>query len=329
MYLTTLPLSESIGHILVHNLPDEQGRKAFKKGQRIASADLPRLRELGHESLRVAVLEPADLHEDEAARRLAAALAGSNVTASKPASGRVNLLATARGLLDVDLAALELVNESDGLTVATLPRHRVVAARTILATIKIIPYAVPAAALAALEQALASRTIVQVRTLRPARVGIILVGQPSAEARVREGVLPAVEGRLSDLGAEPLPAVYVPTEAGAVARALQAAREHGAELFLLAGETSVMDVDDVIPSGILAAGGRIVHYGAPVEPGNLLLLAELPADEGLAPLPVIGAPGCVRSRSTNVVDLLLPRLLAGERLGKRDIVALGHGGLLV
>jgi molybdenum cofactor cytidylyltransferase len=330
MYLTTLPLEQSVGQLLCHNLADEQGRKAFKKGHRIAEADLPALRALGHEELRVAVLEPGDLHEDEAASRLAAMLAGPNTHPSRATTGRVNLLAAARGLLAIDLAALEAVNAIDGLTIATLPRHQVVDAKTILATIKIIPFAVPASALARAEQALEGRAVLSVRPLRPTQAGIILVGHPSAERRVREAVLPAVEGRLAELGAGALPALYVGLEERAVAEAIGQLRERGAELLIIAGETSVMDIDDVIPAGVVEAGGQIIHHGAPVEPGNLLLLAELPALRAdKPPLPVIGAPGCVRSRGTNVVDLILPRLLSGERLYKRDIVALGHGGLLV
>jgi molybdenum cofactor cytidylyltransferase len=107
-----------------------------------------------------------------------------------------------------------------------------------------------------------------------------------------------------------------------VAAAITELRAAGAELLIIAGETSIMDRDDVTPQGIRLAGARIEHYGAPVEPGNLLLLAYLDS------LPVLGAPGCVRSRDTNIVDLLLPRLLAGQRVTRRDIVELGHGGLL-
>ena len=97
-------------------------------------------------------------------------------------------------------------------------------------------------------------------------------------------------------------------------------------MLIIAGETSIMDRDDVTPQGIRLAGGRIEHYGAPVEPGNLLLLGYLGPPGGA--VPVLGAPGCVRSRDTNIVDLLLPRLLAGESITRQDIVALGHGGLL-
>lgn len=328
MYLTTLAAEAALGQILSHNLADADGRKAFKKGHRVTAADLPRLQALGYSQLRVAVLEPGDVAEDAAAQRLSQALAGPGTTASKAVTGRVNLLAARRGLLTVDLEALRAVNLIDGLTVATLPRHRVVEPRTILATIKIIPYAIAEADLVRAERALPTAAI-DVLELHPSCVGVILVGHPNAEQRVTGGVLPAIRSRIEELGATMLGQLYVAMDEDAVAQAVVTLRRQGARLLILAGETSIMDSHDVIPSGLVAAGGRIIHYGAPVEPGNLLLLAELPGLAGASPIPVIGAPGCVRSRDTNVVDLILPRLLAGQPLGKTEIVELGHGGLLV
>ncbi|MBX0329967.1 molybdopterin-binding protein, partial [Oscillochloris sp. ZM17-4] len=128
--------------------------------------------------------------------------------------------------------------------------------------------------------------------------------------------------RVHDLGGRVLALRSVPPDEAAVAEALAELRAAGAELIIIAGETSVVDSDDVTPRAIRLAGGHIEHYGAPVEPGNLLLMAYLGG------LPVLGAPGCVRSRNANIVDLLLPRLMAGQPIRRRDIVALGHGGLL-
>jgi molybdopterin biosynthesis enzyme len=140
-------------------------------------------------------------------------------------------------------------------------------------------------------------------------------------------VFPAIAGRVADLGGHVIGPEWAPPDEVAVAAAIERVRAAAAEVIIVAGETSVMDMDDVTPAGVRRAGGRIEHFGAPVEPGNLLLLAYLPAGEAAA-LPVIGAPGCVRSRDANIVDLLLPRILAGEHVRRRDIVALGHGGLL-
>jgi molybdenum cofactor cytidylyltransferase len=323
MFQATLPIEEAVGHILRHNLSSPDGRKAFAKGHRIALADLSRLAELGLERLRVAVLEPGDIHEDEAARRLAAAVCGPGVQARPPAASRVNLLADADGVVRVDVAALFEINAIDGLTVATLPSHVLVRTRQRVATIKIIPFAVREEDLACAEAICRERQhVIALSPLRQLDVGVILVGSVAARARIEAGVYPAIESRVVELGSCVLATRYVESEEQLIAEAIGQLRADGAQLLVIAGETSIMDRDDVTPQGIRLAGGRVEHYGAPVEPGNLLLLGYLDA------LPVLGAPGCVRSRDVNIVDLLLPRLLAGEQITRRDIVELGHGGLL-
>jgi molybdenum cofactor cytidylyltransferase len=213
--------------------------------------------------------------------------------------------------------------------VATQPAHTLARPGLTLATIKVIPFAVPEADLARVEAAgRAAGGVLRVRPIRVRAVGVILVSSAAARLRVERGVYPAIEGRVRELGSEVLATRFVPTDEGAVAAAIGELRALGAELIIAAGETSVVDLDDVTPRGIRLAGGRVEHYGAPVEPGNLLLLAYIDDERGGAPLPVLGAPGCVRSRDANIVDLLLPRLMAGEQVRRRDIVALGHGGLL-
>jgi molybdopterin biosynthesis enzyme len=323
MYQTTLPPDQALGHILRHNLADQHGRKALAKGHRLTPEDLPRLRALGGDQVRVAVLEPGDVHEDEAARRLAAAVCGPGVVARPPAASRVNLLAEADGVVRVDAAALREINEIDGLAIATLPSHALARARKRVATIKIIPFAVHERDLARAESiGRASQGVVTLRPLRRIDVGVILVGSAAARERIERGVYPAIESRVVELGSAVLGARYVEANERAIAAAVAELRAAGAQLLIIAGETSIMDRDDVTPQAIRLAGGQIEHYGAPVEPGNLLLLGYLDA------LPVLGAPGCVRSRDINIVDLLLPRLLSGERVTRGDIVELGHGGLL-
>jgi hypothetical protein len=326
MRLATLPIAEAVGHILRHNLPDEHGRKAFSKGHVIAAADLDRLRALGVGELRVAILDADDVHENEAARRVAAAVAGPGAVASSAHAGRANLLAAYAGPLAVDVAGLEALNGIEGIAVATLPHHTGVRERAPLATIKIIPFAVPEALLAEAEGiARAHAPLLAVLPLAVLEVGVILVGSARARRRIEGTVLPAIESRVAELGAAVLAARYVAPDERAVADEIAALYAQGAGLIIVAGETSVMDKDDITPTGIRLAGGRVEHYGAPVEPGNLLLLAYMgPGDA----VPILGAPGCVRSRDVNIVDMLLPRLLAGERVRRRDIVALGHGGLL-
>lgn len=324
MYLATLPIDHAVGHILRHNLSDAAGHKALPKGRRLQPADLAVLRELGLSDVRVAVLEPGDVHEDEAARRLGAVIRGPGLRATDAVHSRVNLLAEVDGVIDVAIETLLAINAIDGLTVATLPAHTLARARRRVATIKVIPFAVREEAIAQAESIgqSAAGGVIQLRPLRQLRVGVVLVGSAAARPRIERAVYPAIEGRIVELGSRVLGMRYTPPDEWAIAGALRELTGAGAEMLIAAGETSIMDRDDVTPQGIRLAGGQIEHYGAPVEPGNLLLLGYL------GEIAVIGAPGCVRSRDTNIVDLILPRLLAGEHVTGRDIIALGHGGLL-
>lgn len=329
MHLRTLPLAEAVGHILRHNLADERGRKAFSKGHIVRREDLPRLQQLGYDVLRVAVLDAGDVHENEAAQRLAAAVVGEGVEATRPHGGRVNLLARYPGPLVVNQVALLAINDLEGLTLATRPAHTLVRERQPVATIKVIPFAVAAAVLERAEALGAEMPdIVAVRPLQIRQVGVILVSSPAAHRRIEMGVSPAIEARVTELGAGVTARRFADNTEQSVAEAITALQAQQVEMIIIAGETSIMDPDDVTPMGIRLAGGRIEHYGAPVEPGNLLLMAYIEPGAGRAVLPVLGAPGCVRTRATNIVDLLLPRLMAGEIVTRRDIVALGHGGYL-
>ncbi|MBC8161275.1 MAG: molybdopterin-binding protein [Roseiflexaceae bacterium] len=327
MYQTTLSPEQAVGHILRHNIADQQGRKALHKGRKIGAGDVATLRELGVEAVPVAVFEPGDVHEDEAARQVAAAIMGAHVRASAPAASRVNLFAEAAGVVQIDAAGLLRMNGIDGVTVATLRSHTRAAAGARLATIKIIPFAIPQAALAEVAAIGQAHTpIVALRPLHSQRVAVVLVGSGAARERIADGVYPAIEQRVAELGSYVQTPRYAAADEYVVAAAILAALEANPALIIVAGETSIMDRDDVTPRAIRLAGGRIEHYGAPVEPGNLLLLAYL--ERAGKTVAILGAPGCVRSRNVNIVDVLLPRLLTGELVTRSDIIELGHGGLL-
>ncbi len=324
MKLANVSIQDAVGGILVHNLADAEGHKTFNKGHRLTADDVEKLRALGKPTVLVAMLENGDAAENDAAARVARAVAGDNVALLPVSGGRVNLLATARGVLALNDSALNEINSLDGIAVATLAAHSVVGAKRMVATIKTVGLAIPNTILEAVEGvARHAPNIIRVRELRAARVAVILTGSAEARARVEKTFSAPIHSRVQELGSRVVCNEYVEHDAGAIADAIERAKAQAVNCIILAGETSIMNTRDVTPSGIVQAGGKIEVYGAPVEPGNLLLLAY--ADE----LPIIGAPGCVKSRETNVVDLILPRLLAGERVGKRDIVALANGGLLI
>lgn len=324
MRLANLPIDESLGGVLVHNVVDEHGHKALPKGHQLTLADVDKLRTLGKSQVYVALMDPGDVRENEAAGRIGRAAAGDN-TASTPASGgRVNLLATANGILKLNPEAMTRLNSLEGVTVATRAAHSVAAPKTMLATIKTIGLAIPEGVL---EQAEAIRRVIGpaiwVRPFVAARVGVVFTGSPQARKRVEDTFSDPVRRRIEALGGVIASYEYIPEDAAAIAKAISQATSSGANCVILVGETSIMDAEDITPRGIMAAGGQIELFGAPVEPGNLLLLAYA------GQVPVVGAPGCIQSRDTNVVDLVLPRLLAGERVTRDEVIGLANGGLLI
>ncbi len=325
MRLETRPIEAALGTILVHNLADAAGRRVLRKGTRLEAEHLAQLTALGCTSVIVAVLDAGDVHEDEAAARLGAALATEHLRAGRPASGRVNLHATVDGLLAVDPGRLLALNILPGITLATRPQRAMIGpgqGSDMAATLKIIPYAVRRADL---EQALAlaGGGLLELWPV-PAgqRVAMLVTGEPAALEGVCADLMPATRGRVQHLGGA-LAAVETVAQDVAAIREAVVRLAAGADLLIVAGQTSIMDEDDTTLRALRAAGAEGIVYGAPVEPGNLLALAYLPTGT-----PVLCAPGCARSASANVVDLVLPRLMAGERLGREEVAALGLGGLL-
>jgi len=322
-----VPLEAAEGRILGHNVAGPDGRRILRKGRPLSAADLETLRALGRRTVYVAEPETDDVGEDEAARRVATAVAGSGVEAGPASAGRVNLLARALGVLRVEVDRVTQLNLSEGVTLSTLPPDAPVRPKQLVATVKVIPYALPRATLASAEAA-ASNGLLRVDRIPARRVGLILSGSASAEARIRRDFEGPLAARLGILGSELARVDFVPLDdpsaAGEAVLADVLLRQvgRGADLILLAGETAIVDRQDIAPRAIERAGGRVEAFGAPVDPGNLLLLADLGG------IPVVGAPGCARSRKVNVIDAVLPRLLAGERLGRRDLARLGAGGLL-
>ncbi|MBI3360381.1 MAG: molybdopterin-binding protein [Chloroflexi bacterium] len=319
-------LDRAEGKILGHNIAGPDGRRLLRKGKPLTPDDLDALRAIGRASVYVAELEPGDISENDAARRIANAIAGRGLTLSGPASGRANLLANALGVARIDAGRLARINEAEGITLATIPGHSAARARQIVATVKIIPYAVPERDVARAEAIAAGKPVVQIDPLPPKTVGLILSGSQSIRERIQSDFTPPLRDRVAALGSEitAIDFISLEDESGEMTLAERLA-DHaraGAGLIILAGETAIMDRHDIAPRAIERAGGEVTCFGAPVDPGNLLMVGYL------GDVPIMGAPGCARSRKTNVVDWIIPRLLAGDRLTRADIVALGHGGLL-
>jgi molybdenum cofactor cytidylyltransferase len=308
------------GAILVHSL--RAGGRLFKKGRVLTAADAATLAGAGIASVTVARLEPGDVAEDKAAARLAEALAGDQVRVGAAFTGRANLYARAAGLVLFDAAAIEDINLIDeAVTVATLPQHVMVAPDDMVATVKIIPFAAPESAVARAER-IARKLPLKVAPFREKRAALVTTTLPGQKASLRDKTRAAIEARLAPLGGTLVLETQVAHQAGAVAEALKDATQSGADLIFVMGASAISDRRDVVPAGIAAAGGAVEHFGMPVDPGNLLLLARL---EGK---PVIGLPGCARSPKLNGFDFVLQRLFAGLEVQRRDLMRMGVGGLL-
>lgn len=325
MRFRRVPLAEAEGHILGHNV-SEGGRRLLRKGGRLSAADVARLAEAGLTSVYVAEISPDDVNEDAAAERIASALVGqSRGLSSKPlGTGRVALRAAERGVVHVSLDGVVALSSVPGVTLATAPAFSVAERGGLVATLKIIPFALPSASVER-AVAIAAGAPLVVRPLVQQRVRLVVSGSRGQESKLLPAYRDSFARRLSALGQSDVAAEFVAlasepeAELGAaIARQLDA----GAGLVIVAGETATMDRDDLTAVAVERAGGRVAAFGAPVFPGNLLLLAYRGAQA------IVGAPGCARARARNVVDLVLPRLLAGEQLGPREVAALGPGGLI-
>jgi len=328
MWFGAVELAHAVGNVLGHNIADPNGQRVFRKGRVLSADDVALLARLGRTDVYVAKLEANDVDENEASRRVGDMLAGPGLRLSGPASGRNNLLAITPGVLRVDVERLDRLNGLDGLTIATLPRHTPVIHRQMVATIKIIPFAVPIATLqAAAAISAEAGSVLWVDALPAARIALVFSGSASLQERLLADFAPLLD-RLSALGARVMRTEFVKVETGEdeLELAHVFGQLHSAaarpDLIVLAGETAIMDRHDSVPAALERAGGRVDVIGAPVDPGNLLMLGDLDG------IPVLGAPGCARSRKINVIDWVLPRLLVGDRVTRAEIAALGHGGLL-
>ncbi|MCH8168185.1 MAG: molybdopterin-binding/glycosyltransferase family 2 protein [Proteobacteria bacterium] len=317
-----VPLAEAEGAILAHSVGLAAGR--LKKGRRLSAADIAALAAEGMAEVTVARLGQTDVPEDPAAARIGAALApeaeAQGLVVSAPFTGRVNLYAVGAGVLRLDAALIGRLNAIDeAITVATLPDHARVAPRQMLATVKIIPYAAPGTAVAAAEAMLAGGAAIRVNPLARKTASLILTRTPGmAEKLVTKGA-EAVRARVAALGIELVSEVRVAHVTADLARAVAGAP---GEMVLILTGSATSDRNDVGPAALVAAGGRLIRFGMPVDPGNLLFLGEL------AGRPVIGLPGCARSPKLNGADWVLERVACGLDPTTEEIAAMAVGGLL-
>ncbi len=326
MIFASLPLSQALGGVAAHSI--RLADHKIKKGQIITARDVEILAAHAITEVMIARLDAEDLGEDQAAFALARAVAGQGVRQEEAATGRCNLFAAQDGLLQVQVERVDAINLVDeAITLATLPNWRVVEQGEMIATVKIIPFAVPQALV---QQCCACATppnVLQVLPFIPKRVGLIATTLPGLKSGVVRKTAEVLQKRLSIGGSTLTEHVLVAHDQDAVAQAILTVGAQ-VDVLIVFGASAMTDRRDVVPAALVQAGGVIVHFGMPVDPGNLLLLGEWQQADGRV-IPVIGAPGCARSPKENGFDWVLQRLMADVRVTREDIMRWGHGGLLM
>ena len=323
MIFGEIPVAEAEDLILAHSVRLPSG--AMKKGRILSRDDIALLQTGGVTHVSGARLEADDMGEDSAALALATAMAGPGLTLGKAFTGRCNLFATERGLVIPDSARIDRINLIDeGMTVGTLTPHSQVEPGQMVATVKVIPFALSKTIV---EDCLAiardGDSMIRLAPYRGRRVGFIQTRLPGTKESVLDSTTGTLLGRLSILDGELVSEIRCAHSSREIAEAVHRLRDLGCDMILIAGASAIVDRRDIVPSGIIEAGGEVDHFGMPVDPGNLLLIAHL------GEIDVLGLPGCARSLKLNGFDWVLRRRFADIPVTRHDVMTMGAGGLLM
>ena len=316
-----IPTADAEGAILAHSVSHTKG--VFKKGRWLTASDIVLLAESGISKVFAARLGDDDVPEDDAAQALATRICGANVSAREPFTGRVNLYADQRGLAVLDKARVNALNRvHESVTLATVGSYSVVDPQQIIATVKIIPFAVPRKILNKALTVIGDGFLIRVADFRTKRVGLVITKLARGKASLLGKSEASMRERVSALGSEISEVIVCDHSIEPVRDAVARLHEATCSPILVFGASAIVDRGDVIPAGLVSAGGEVIHLGMPVDPGNLMLLGKLRG------VPVIGVPSCARSPKVNGFDFVLQRVLAGLEVVSLDIMDMGAGGLL-
>lgn len=321
MRFGAIKLEEAEGGILAHSL--SVGERRFRKAHRLTAEDVAYLAASGVSEVTAALLDKNDLDEDAAAARIAAALRVEHIETRPPGTGRTNLHATESGVFVVDRNVINAINRIDpAITIATLEPYASVQIGRMVATVKIIPFAVAEHLVAQVENVCRGRMAFSVKPFRPRKVGIVQTLLPTLKPSVLDKTGSITEARLARSASTIIGEIRTPHNEQAVAEAI---RKHveASDMVIVFGASAVCDDEDVIPAAIRLAGGEVLRVGMPVDPGNLLVMGNIDGK------PVIGAPGCARSPKLNGFDWVLDRMIADIDVSTDTVATMGVGGLLM
>lgn len=318
-------VEEAIGTILAHDLteiiPGVSKGVAFKRGHVVKVEDIPSLLRIGKKHLFVLDIADDQLHEDDAALRIAHSLCGSELKWTEPREGKSKIITSIDGLLKINTEVLLQLNSIGEIIIATIKTGMPCTQNQIVAETRVIPLIIDRNKIEKLEKIIAEAgAVLQVLPYVKRLVGIVVTGSEVYEGLIKDESERFIVSKLKEYGCELVEKIIVTDDSKMIAQAIKKLRDSGCELILTTGGLSV-DPDDVTRMGIRESGAETISYGSPILPGAMFLNARL------GDVPVLGLPACVFHGSRTVFDLMLPLVLAGEQPGVEDIAAMGHGGL--
>lgn len=309
-----------LGHDLTQIIPGEFKGSKFKKGHVIQEEDINVLLSMGKQHLFVVDKEETDIHEDEAAMRIATAAAGKGIKLVAPGEGKIELVAEYDGLLKINTAMLNQLIDQDEIMFASIHENRLVKEGQKVAGTRVIPLFVNENIVSGAEMVCHGGPLVEVLPLRNLKIGIVTTGSEVYSGKIKDAFGPVLKEKFGALGSTVVKQLFADDDEYMIADCIKQLIAEGVDMIGVTGGMSV-DPDDKTPTGIRTAGGHIVTYGAPVLPGAMFMLAYI------GHVPVVGLPGCVMYSRVSIFDLVVPRILAGEIPTRRDIKKLAHGGL--
>lgn len=316
-----LPIAEAEGAILAHSVKHRTGM--FKKGRVLTQADIGLLADSGVAHVFAARLSEDDVPEDKAAETVAKAIAGEGTTVQAPFTGRANLHAHRRGLVVIDAERVKEFNRvHESLTLATSAPFEIVEERQLVATVKVIPFAVPRDMLEEGLAVIGADPVIRVESFKHRKAGLVITRLPQTKPSLIAKSEEAIRERIAALDGELAEVMVVDHAVAPVSDAVAAMHGKSRNPILIFGASAIVDRGDVIPAALERAEGEVVHLGMPVDPGNLMMFGRL---EGAS---VIGVPTCARSPKLNGFDWVLARIMAGLHVSGQDIMDMGAGGLL-
>jgi molybdenum cofactor synthesis domain-containing protein len=321
-----IPVQQAVGTVLAHDIteirPGEFKGRAFKKGHIIKEEDVCQLQRLGKEHLFVLSIAEDEMHENDAAYALANALKGEGVKIKgEPKEGKIDIIAERDGLLKIDRDSLLEFNMLGDVMCATLHDNTVVKKGQTVAGTRAIPLVVKKNVVqVAVDIGSKGRPIIQVKEIRKPKVGVVITGNEVYHGRIKDAFAPVITRKIEEIGGQLVGVYYAPDDQAVITDRLRELLNTGADLLITTGGMSV-DPDDVTRFAIRDLGATDITYGSAVLPGAMFLVAYI------GEVPILGIPACGMYAKTTIFDLVLPRVLAGEKIGRRELAALGHGGL--